>query len=300
MNTAVILRVLGLSLLMHGCLGSVGHTDTGCVLWDQHGDDVCCKKCHPGNRLVTECGPDPKKLCTPCERGTFTNEAKTKKCDMCRHCVEALVLVKECTNSINTVCGCREGLTCGNDECTFCVDKCGKGQEPTVNRSCRRCPEGTFNNQTHQKCKPWGTKCLNPGQVIVAKGDAFSDIKCSDIPEGTTGSEDSVITVSNAKKPGNTERELPLLLPLVFGIMLICFIVTLAWKIHKRRPSKEETSPKEMEEPEESSEKMIIEPPSDEPRTLVAVECSFHEAQQEQGSSLESLTSKDSSERLLP
>ncbi|KAM6981996.1 tumor necrosis factor receptor superfamily member 9a [Tautogolabrus adspersus] len=290
---AVILSVLGLSLLMQGCLGRFGHTDRGCLLWDQDGDNVCCKACHPGNRLVERCGPDPQKLCTPCEPGTFTDKPKTMQCDTCRHCVEALIHVKDCTTSTDTVCGCREGLTCGNGQCSFCVEKCGKGQEPDK-RSCRRCLEGTFNNQTHQKCKPWSTKCPNPGQVIVAKGDAFSDIKCSDIPEGPTGSDDSTITVSDAKKPDNTERAWPMLFPLVFGIMLVCFIVTLAWKIHRRKPSKKE------KEPEETPEKMIIGPPSDEPRTLIAIECSFHEAQQEQGSSLESLTSKDSSEQLLP
>ncbi|XP_074537990.1 tumor necrosis factor receptor superfamily member 9-like [Halichoeres trimaculatus] len=280
---AVILLVLGLSLLMQGCVCSM--EDTGCMSFYPKGDDVCCKACHPGNRLVERCGPDPKKLCEPCKPKTFITSPLKRSCDVCRQCVESLVLVKECTATSDTVCGCKEGLTCGNDPCTFCVKMCGKGQEPAAENSCRPCPEGTFNNQTHQKCKPWSTKCPDPDQHIVVFGDAFSDIKCSQMGE--------------TKTPGRPEDENQVWLLAMyagFGILMICVVVTLSWKIHQRRTRKE----KEIEQPELMSETMIIRPPSDEPRTLIAFECSFHEAQQEQGSSSESLASKDSSEQLLP
>uniref|UniRef100_UPI0037E72787 tumor necrosis factor receptor superfamily member 9a n=1 Tax=Semicossyphus pulcher TaxID=241346 RepID=UPI0037E72787 len=284
---AVILYAMALSLLLQGCLCSVPQANTGCLKWSKsQGDDVCCDICHPGNRLVTKCGPNPEKLCTPCEAGTFTTGPKNLRCDRCRQCVEAQVYVKQCTASSNTVCGCREGLICGGgDQCTFCVDKCGKGQEPDK-RSCRPCPHGTFNNQTHQACKPWSTKCPNPDHDIVAKGNALSDIKCSN---------SSIIPPREIKKPEQTEQPWPLVLLAVLGTCLICFIViiTVAWNICHRTPEQEK-------EPEKDSEKMIIRPPSDDPRTLIAIECSFHEAQQEQGSSLESLASKDSAEQLLP
>lgn len=49
--------------------------------------------------------------------------------------------------------------------------------------------------------------------------------------------------------------------PLVFagfGVIMICAIITLAWKIHQRKTKPE----KEKDEPEITSEKMIIRPPS--------------------------------------
>ncbi|XP_034550989.1 tumor necrosis factor receptor superfamily member 9a [Notolabrus celidotus] len=274
--------VLVLSLLVQGCECSMGTTDKGCKKWSINGDNACCEICHPGNRLVKECGPDPKALCVPCGSNTFTTNPLTMICDSCRQCVEALVFVKECTATSDTVCRCKEGLTCGNDPCTFCIKKCDKGQERTDDSSCRPCPEGTFNNQTQQKCKPWSKKCLDPDEQIVANGDAFSDIKCSKIAP------------SPAIKPESTTQEWPLIWSGVgFGTILICVIIAVVCAIRKRRPREEK-------EPEKMSETMIIRPPSDEPRTLIAIDCSFHEAQQEQGSSLESLNSKDSSEQLLP
>ncbi|TKS76724.1 hypothetical protein D9C73_010814 [Collichthys lucidus] len=176
---AVILWAMGLSLLAQCCLCSV--EQVGCLKWRPGGNNnVCCDACHPGNRLVRECGPSPKDLCKPCEPKRFTTDPKNYRCKQCTQCVG----------------------------------------------SCTTCPEGTFNNQIHQKCKPW-SKC--PGGVIESQGDAFNDVKCANV---------SVEPVIKTTQP-------------------------------------------------------------DEPATLIAIECSFHEAQQEQGSSSESLDSKDSSVPLI-
>uniref|UniRef100_A0A3Q4H0K1 Tumor necrosis factor receptor superfamily, member 9a n=1 Tax=Neolamprologus brichardi TaxID=32507 RepID=A0A3Q4H0K1_NEOBR len=144
-----------LIVLFLGIQCSVG--EMGCQQWEINGSDVCCERCHPGNRLVQECGQTPKELCTPCEPGTYTVHPKRYRCYPCTQCVGAQVLLQACTPTTDTKCGCREGLTCGDESCSFCVTTCEKGFEPTVNRDCRKCPNGTFNDKVHQKCKPWST-----------------------------------------------------------------------------------------------------------------------------------------------
>lgn len=42
----------------------------------------------------------------------------------------AQFLKKACTKSKDTECDCRAGFRCGDDHCSFCVEECGKGQEP--------------------------------------------------------------------------------------------------------------------------------------------------------------------------
>nr|XP_020467553.1 tumor necrosis factor receptor superfamily member 9-like [Monopterus albus] len=281
---AVILWALCFCLLTQGYLGSMETTDRGCMKWTLSGANVCCEACHPGNRLIARCGPNPKDLCEPCKTGTFTVNPLAYRCDRCRGCYGALVLLKECTATTNTKCGCKEGLICGDDHCSFCVTRCDKGQEPTEDRLCRPCPDGTFNDQVHQKCKPWSTKCPSEGQHIVAKGDAFTDMKCSNI---------SVALSNRPIHPDPNEQAWPLILSVVVSVALMGFtviiIITVARKIAKKRKKTKKAIPKTP----------IIRTPTDDPRTLIAIECSFHEAQQEQGSSSESLDSKDSSDQLI-
>ncbi|KAF6721192.1 Tumor necrosis factor receptor superfamily member 9 [Oryzias melastigma] len=217
-----------------------------------------CLHVFQGNRLLEMCGQRPSDLCKPCEPGTFTVNPLKWRCERCSDCVGAQVHVKNCTAIADTVCGCKEGLRCANDKCSYCVEKCRKGFEPLSNGSCRPCPEGTFSDQIDMKCKPWSTKCPKPDQVTVVKGNASSDIQCV--------SKQQPIGIDTTTP--RVEEVIPR--PPAFKIQ----------KAGKKMKKQITKSP-------------VIRTPTDEPRTLIAIECSFHEAQQEQGSSsTESLISK--------
>ncbi|KAI4875603.1 hypothetical protein NFI96_020121 [Prochilodus magdalenae] len=123
-------HVLIIASLSHTSEGTV---DVGCADWklSENKNEICCSKCHPGNRLVTECGQESGKLCEPCGHGYFITSPKSRYCNRCSQCTGIRVVVKNCTTSSDTVCGCRPGLRCGNSQCSYCVDECGTGMEPT-------------------------------------------------------------------------------------------------------------------------------------------------------------------------
>lgn len=271
---AVLLVLMGLSWLL---CGSGAEEHSGCMRWRKSGDDVCCHSCYPGNYLVTKCGPDPKDLCKPCTRKTFTSSLTAQHCDQCTQCIDPQVTLEQCSASSDTKCGCKEGYLCGNEECSACIKKCDRGQEPTPYGSCRPCPDGMYNNEIHQTCKQW-TRCLDV--IIEKKGDAFSDNKC-----GNTSLLPVGIPEPNDPSRDDFSGTLSTVLYTVFGVavpFLVIIIIILALT-HVKQAKKPEKPEQPVKEP------TIWSTPTDEPRTLIAMECSFHEAEQEQGSSSESL-----------
>uniref|UniRef100_A0A3B5KJ86 TNFR-Cys domain-containing protein n=1 Tax=Takifugu rubripes TaxID=31033 RepID=A0A3B5KJ86_TAKRU len=140
---AVTLWMMLLCLLMHGSFCINEHIERGCLKWSLDKTDennVCCDVCRPGNHLVKPCGPSPEELCTPCKPNRFMVQPNSLKCSQCTQCVGMCILLEKCTPTRDTVCGCKEGLMCGDDQCSFCVTAC-------VN--------GTFYDQMQQRCKPW-------------------------------------------------------------------------------------------------------------------------------------------------
>ncbi|XP_068453997.1 tumor necrosis factor receptor superfamily member 9-like [Clinocottus analis] len=284
--TGLSLQLLLLLLLLQGCCCNAGQTDTGCRKWTQREENICCEACHPGHHMGIKCGLRPKDLCIPCEAGTFSNDPQSNRCARCSQCVGAQVYVKHCTGTTDAQCGCKEGLTCGDLRCSFCVKRCPKGQEPAEKRSCRPCPAGTFNDQTHQMCKPWSNKCPNPEQVIVVKGDALSDIKCANVSVGSVRNADPT-----EKSRTLVSSVITSVVLMAFGLIVTIIIVTITVIMAKKRKAgAEKPIPKTP---------IIRTPTDDDPRTLIAIECSFHEAEQEQGSSTESLASKESLQQLI-
>ncbi|XP_030622955.1 tumor necrosis factor receptor superfamily member 9a [Chanos chanos] len=268
----------------------ISSVNSTCADWIPSGNDVCCQKCSPGYRLRSQCGPDRNTLCVPCEPNNYITNPRLRYCRRCTQCIGPQIVVKECTASSDTVCGCRKGLHCGDNDCSFCVVECGKGQEPTEMRSCRGCPQGTFNDKIHHKCTPWRASCPD-GQVIVAKGDAFSDIKCN----STSGREENSVEPSSplllptGNKIGEGNRELTVVwIGAGSAVVLSVFIgvVVFALKTDKVRKKpvtavKEELRKMEVEQEDRRED------------------CSFHQPEQEQGS-LDSLVSQDSEAKILP
>ncbi|KAJ0064401.1 hypothetical protein NL108_006409 [Boleophthalmus pectinirostris] len=274
----VIPVLMGLCLLVR--VSNCGLAE-GCRHWDKRGDRVCCLACYPGYHIVSQCGSDPRALCTPCRPNTFTTSTSAQRCDRCTQCIDPQVTLAECTKSKDTVCGCKKGFLCGNQQCSFCIEECGKGQQPTDDRSCVPCPSGTYNDQIHQKCKPW-TGCSS-NQIMVTKGNASSDNECENI---------SVMPVAKVPAPKDSHRpesagNLSIILCTIFGVavpsfLIVVIIMALAQVKYKK--------PAQPEKPEKAVTKStIIRTPTDDPMTLIAIECSFHEAEQERGSSAESL-----------
>ncbi|KAM4563309.1 tumor necrosis factor receptor superfamily member 9a isoform 1-T2 [Odontesthes bonariensis] len=277
---AVIPWLMGLALLAQGCLCSLEQADVGCKTWAQKGDDACCQECHDGNHLVRECGSNPKQLCKLCEPGFYTQKPMDYGCTICTQCVGAQVTLEACTAKTDTKCGCKKGLICGDESCSFCVEKCGKGYE-LINRTCKPCPGGTFRDESNEKCKPWSTKCPNPNQEIVTQGNASSDIQCV-----------TLVPVIHPKRSDHSEDGHGALIMITgAALMAFCTITITVIVALKTRQKKKEEKP--------APPKPIIRTPTDDPRTLIAIECSFHEAQQEQGSSTESLISKETIGQLI-
>ncbi|KAM9785959.1 tumor necrosis factor receptor superfamily member 9a [Neosynchiropus ocellatus] len=255
------------TLMLLLCL-QVSLGEKPCTKWTTCGRrQVRCELCQPGYRRLSGCGDDPAALCVACDVGTFSVDPRAMTCDRCTQCVGAQVQLKACTLASDTQCGCREGLTCGDAGCSFCVDLCGTGMEPH-GRECRPCPAGTFNDQIHQKCKPWSSSCPN-SEEMVGNGDAFSDIKCNGTFLRPTKSGETHEPTGLSDKVAGFALGLSVAL-MVFIIIFLILVVRVTRK--KKKVTLKVT-------------KTTIVRPTDGPRTLIATESSFHEAEQEQGNS---------------
>ncbi|XP_073679456.1 tumor necrosis factor receptor superfamily member 9a [Garra rufa] len=274
------------SLVLNCTIGS----DIGCDDWTLNGNDVCCNRCKPGNRLVRSCGRYPDELCTPCKPGTYIN-SHAFSCLRCTQCIDIQFTLKPCNISSDTVCGCKAGYRCGNSKCSFCVDECKVGEEPTKKRSCTKCPEGKFNDKIHSMCKELRKSCPD-GQTLV-EGNATSDSTCTD-----SKAEKKIVSVTesevNSLPTGRKEEQtnwLPVFIAAgMAGLAVLCIIVSVV--AYVKAQNKTEKEPK-TDTPDQDH--------SDESRIMVVEQedCSFRHPEQEQGGSSESINTQDSESKLI-
>ncbi|XP_068918827.1 tumor necrosis factor receptor superfamily member 5 [Petaurus breviceps papuanus] len=153
---------------------------------------ICCERCSPGTKLVTDCSEDSETQCEPCQEGEFQSSWNHDKyCHQHKYCDPNLHLRIQMEGSLqnDTICICADGFYCTNSECESCnshsscppgfgVKVTGMGSADTV---CERCKKGSFSNTSSafEKCLPW-TRCEVIGLVEIQEGTDKTDVLCQD------------------------------------------------------------------------------------------------------------------------
>lgn len=258
---------------------------------------MCCNKCKPGNRLITNCGPDPHALCAPCGNDTYISDTSQKNCLRCTQCIGVMRVRVKCSASSDTVCECSQGFRCGNEKCLFCVKECVKGQQPTEDRKCQPCPPGTYNDQIHQPCMKW-RRCTQPDYEIIVPGTAETNIVCGPKRQPyTTSLPDSTPTESPSDQklllspPNNSSvpaESKVIAIFVTFGLLFVMISIFTILYLERRR--------KTLDKPQGTKKER-----NEETRTAQPEECSFCFPQQERGASSQtSMSSLVSEDKIMP
>ncbi|XP_056590174.1 tumor necrosis factor receptor superfamily member 9b isoform X1 [Triplophysa dalaica] len=260
-------------------------------------ENVCCKKCIPGNHIIDNCGKDPNALCAPCGNDTYISDTSQKNCLRCTQCIGVMRVKVRCSASRDTICECSQGFRCGNEECSFCVQECTKGQQPK-DRMCEPCPPGTYNDRLHQSCIKW-RKCTQPDHQIIVPGTAESNVDCGPKrqPDQTTSPDNTPTETPSVGKPlmsppynsSILEESRVIAILVTFGLLCIMIpfftILYLEWK---RKTLDKPLGTKKAQTAEET-------------RTAQPEECSFCFPQQEHGASSQtSMSSLVSEDKAMP
>ncbi|XP_040900213.1 tumor necrosis factor receptor superfamily member 5 isoform X2 [Toxotes jaculatrix] len=155
-------------------------------------DGRCCDRCPAGTYAQAECDGEKPTVCAKCPDGFYTaTKNHLNKCQVCRECSSHnnQRKAKECSATENTVCECKSGLYCSNDQCDHCqpVTPCsvGVGVKNPANRTsdtkCAPCEEGTYSNVTDflSPCKPH-TRCEVLGRTLKVHGTKTTNAVCGD------------------------------------------------------------------------------------------------------------------------
>ncbi|XP_048872381.1 tumor necrosis factor receptor superfamily member 9a [Brienomyrus brachyistius] len=262
-----MLRMLTITLVL-AAAWTLSSSQKRCELWtfDKNSSDFCCETCSEGHYLVKKCGPKPSELCEPCPAKTYLNKSNSS-CVPCRTCRGwQQVVMRQCTISSDTACGCTKGHHCANSECSRCV-ACGVGEELLEDDSCHRCPYGTFKNESLSSCRPWSNSCPRQGCWIMINGTAVSDSMCLACPKG--------IQCPSVPSESMTIIIIVAVVSFCLGLLPFCFHIGRfhVYKQEKKPPG-----------------------PANAPQTLTF---QLGQPEQEQGGSMGSVSSEDSEKSLL-
>lgn len=153
-------------------------------------DGSCCDRCPAGEHVQADCSGTTATECAKCGWGKFTaTKNYLTKCEVCKECSSDNKQSKasDCTATRDTVCQCRPGFYCSNDDCDHCepVAQCHPGEgvrlkaTRTNNTVCAPCETGTFSNVTDflSPCKAH-TRCEDYGRVLKTWGTPTTDAVC--------------------------------------------------------------------------------------------------------------------------
>ncbi|KAK2897210.1 tumor necrosis factor receptor superfamily member 5 [Channa argus] len=146
---------------------------------------ACCMMCGPGTSMLPS-GTCSNPQCKDCEENEYQDKyTQEPKCLRQPYCDpnKNFEVTTHLSKKVQSTCLCRTGFHCSSEACITCVQhtECGPGHEVvskgnhTYDTVCRKCPEGTFSNNS-VVCQKW-TKC-GIGYYIVKEGTAQSDIIC--------------------------------------------------------------------------------------------------------------------------
>ncbi|XP_041063388.1 tumor necrosis factor receptor superfamily member 16-like [Carcharodon carcharias] len=100
---------------------------TSCGSGEYSFQALCCPVCRAGACVSKHCTSSTSTICVPCACGAFIDQPNgLEKCFKCKYCNPELGLhtLRECTETQDTVCDCKEGYTClvkTKDGCHMCT-----------------------------------------------------------------------------------------------------------------------------------------------------------------------------------
>lgn len=147
--------------------------------------------CDKGLFVKSHCmSESSSSACVVCADDTYMDHPNgLTKCFRCSECDPGvgLIVKDKCTSASNTVCECKAGHYCLNQECDWCQEHtvCPPGEyvkTPGTVRTdavCEKCPPVHFSNKTNStECLPW-RECSKLGLVLVEEGTSTTDSICT-------------------------------------------------------------------------------------------------------------------------